>query len=178
MYCAAFISKSCSGVVPLIKKCLAPILARTYTLPRETGRSGDRTQSHAPASRLASRRSRSPRRDGHRAEGGPSVRGSSPHLASPPGPAVSVAAYTVRVKTTRAEQNGDSRRVVLTCSGSGTRLDLRRVECMVFNTKRTSGIFKTVTKHTSHNTSHKELQTTRNRPRRSHERPEDRDREH
>lgn len=34
MYFAAFISKSCSGVVPLIKKCLAPILARTYTLPR------------------------------------------------------------------------------------------------------------------------------------------------
>ena len=29
MYFAAFISKSCSGVVPLIKKCLA----RTYTLP-------------------------------------------------------------------------------------------------------------------------------------------------
>jgi hypothetical protein len=44
MYCAAFISKSCSGVVPLIKKCLAPILARTYTLPRETGASGARTQ--------------------------------------------------------------------------------------------------------------------------------------
>jgi hypothetical protein len=32
MYCAAFISKSCSGVVPLIKKCLAPILAGTYTV--------------------------------------------------------------------------------------------------------------------------------------------------
>lgn len=44
MYFAAFISKSCSGVVPLIKKCLAPILARTYTLPRERR---ERTQPRA-----------------------------------------------------------------------------------------------------------------------------------